>query len=104
MPPPAPLPQLSSWMLTTMMPKIAIKVPCAQSIFVCHARMQNNFSTVPKRVWADVVRKLGVRANSGNTAADLCVHAHSRSFLHLFTPFRRRLCASYIRLGCLDCD
>jgi len=48
----------------------------------CHACTQENFSTVPKRVWADVVRKLGVKTNSGNTAADLYVHVHPHSFLH----------------------
>ncbi len=63
---------------------------------------QDNFASVPKRVWADVVRKLGVNMNSRNAAADLFVPISVR-FCNMLTPFARSLCASYIRLGCLAC-
>ena len=54
----------------------------------CHFVMQDNFSAVPKRVWADVVRKLGTNMNSRNAAADLYVPARfvhaSNSCAHAF--------------------
>jgi hypothetical protein len=65
---------------------------------------QENFSAVPKRVWADVVRKLAVKSNASSNAADLCVHPRSRAALHCVTPFSFSLCSSYIRLGCVFCD
>jgi hypothetical protein len=48
---------------------------------------QENFSAVPKRVWADVVRKLGINTNARNAAADLFVGSPSRTFLNLLTHF-----------------
>jgi hypothetical protein len=65
---------------------------------------QENFAAVPKRVWADVVRKLAIKTNASSNAADLCVHSRSRASLHFVTSFSYSLCSSYIRLGCLYCD
>jgi hypothetical protein len=65
---------------------------------------QDNLSAVPKRVWADVARKLSINEKSRNAAADLFVHASSIAFLHLLTPAVCSICSAYSRLGCLNCD
>ena len=59
------------------------------SIF--HACSQDNFASVPKRVWADVVRKLGVNMNSRNTAADLFVPRALSSLLQHADAFCSQL-------------
>ena len=69
---------------------------------------QDNFSAVPKRVWADVVRKLGMNTNARNAAADLFVGSSSLTSPLLSSEsadaFCFSICSSYIRLGCLNCD